>query len=211
MPRTTKRDRYHHGDLRAALIDTAVELIAEHGVQGFSLAEASRRLGVAPSAPYRHFADRDELLLAVGVRAGERLVAAVTAESRGTTPEQRLVGVARGYVRFAAGHPALFEALAGPTFSAVAAPELEHAARPVKEAFHDAALALSGGDRPTAETLGVAVAAVAHGYAGLLRLGMFGTGDEAVGIAVDRAADATLALLAGRAALTGPATTPGSG
>ncbi|WP_049558489.1 TetR/AcrR family transcriptional regulator [Nonomuraea sp. SBT364] len=210
MPRTTKRDRYHHGDLRAALIDTAVELIAEHGVQGFSLAEASRRLGVAPSAPYRHFADRDELLLAVGVRAGEQLVAAVTAESRGTEPEQRLVGVARGYVRFAAGHRALFEALIGPTFST---PELELAARPVKEAFHDAAMALSGGDLPTAETLGVAVAAVAHGYAGLLRLGMFGAGDDAVEIAVERAADATLALVAGRAELASrqPAAAPGSG
>ncbi|MFD0468381.1 hypothetical protein ACFQ0B_08775 [Nonomuraea thailandensis] len=51
MPRTTRRDSYHHGDLRAALIDTAMELIAEQGVQGFSLAEASRRLGVAVSAP----------------------------------------------------------------------------------------------------------------------------------------------------------------
>ncbi|MFC4112648.1 TetR/AcrR family transcriptional regulator [Nonomuraea zeae] len=78
MPRTTKRDRYHHGDLRAALIDTATELISEQGVQGFSLAEASRRLGVAVSAPYRHFADRDELLLAVGVRLAVQRAAAAT-------------------------------------------------------------------------------------------------------------------------------------
>ena len=66
---TTLRRSYHHGDLRGALIDTAVELVAEHGARSFSLAEASRRLGVAVSAPYAHFADRDELLAAVAVRA----------------------------------------------------------------------------------------------------------------------------------------------
>jgi AcrR family transcriptional regulator len=65
MPRPGKGDRYHHGDLRAALTDTAIELIGERGVREFSLAEASRRLGVAVSAPYAHFADRDDLLAAV--------------------------------------------------------------------------------------------------------------------------------------------------
>ena len=69
--------RYHHGDLRAALIDTTIDLLGERGVQAFSMAEASRRLGVAVAAPYRHFADRDALLAAVAVRAagllGERM------------------------------------------------------------------------------------------------------------------------------------------
>jgi AcrR family transcriptional regulator len=60
---------YHHGDLKAALLDGAVELIAQRGVRGFSVAELSRRLGVTVAAPYRHFADRDELLAAVAVRA----------------------------------------------------------------------------------------------------------------------------------------------
>jgi AcrR family transcriptional regulator len=167
VPRTTKRDRYHHGDLRAALIDTAMELIAEQGVQGFSLAEASRRLGVAVSAPYRHFADRDELLVEVGVRTGELLVAAVTAERGGEAhvPEERLVAVVRGYVRFAAGHRALFEALLG-TLTPAGEPELDRAMRPVKAAFHDAAMALSGGDPAAAEALGMAVIAIAQGHAG---------------------------------------------
>lgn len=200
MPRTTKRDRYHHGDLRAALIDTAMELIAQQGVQGFSLAEASRRLGVAVSAPYRHFADREELLLAVGVRAGELLVAAVTAERGGDSPEERLVAVARGYVRFAAKHRRMFEAVFG-TRTPVGEPEFARAAQPVKEAFHDAGMALSGGDLAVAEALGTAVAATAHGHAALLHLGMFGQGEEAVDTAVRRAAAATLALIAGRSAL----------
>jgi AcrR family transcriptional regulator len=200
VPRTTKRDRYHHGDLRAALIDTAMELIAEQGVQGFSLAEASRRLGVAVSAPYRHFADRDELLVEVGVRTGELLVAAVTAERGGDSPEERLVAVVRGYVRFAAGHRALFEALLG-TLTPAGEPELDRAMRPVKAAFHDAAMALSGGDPAAAEALGMAVIAIAQGHAGLLHLGTFGAGEGAVETAVQRAAAATRALIAGRAAL----------
>jgi AcrR family transcriptional regulator len=77
MPRPGKGGRYHHGDLRTALIDTAIELIGERGVRGFSLAEASRRLGVAVSAPYAHFADRDDLLAAVAVRAYEQLLAGI--------------------------------------------------------------------------------------------------------------------------------------
>jgi AcrR family transcriptional regulator len=51
MPAPGKGGPYHHGDLRAALIETAVALIGERGVRGFSLVEASRRLGVAVSAP----------------------------------------------------------------------------------------------------------------------------------------------------------------
>jgi len=71
-----KRGRYHHGDLRQALIETAIEMLGERGAEAFSMAEASRRLGVAASAPYRHFADRDALLAAVAVRAAGLLAAA---------------------------------------------------------------------------------------------------------------------------------------
>ncbi|MEO3887881.1 TetR/AcrR family transcriptional regulator [Nonomuraea sp. B5E05] len=201
VSRTTKRDRYHHGDLRAALIETAMELVAERGVQAFSMAEASRQLGVALSAPYRHFTDRDELLLAVGVRAGNLLVEAVTAERGGSAPQDRLVAVARGYVRFAAKHRALFETLFG-MWSTANEPELEQASRPVKEAFQAGAMALSADDPVAAEALGLAVAATAHGHAELLHLGMFGTGEQGVELAVQRAAAATLALIDGRASLT---------
>ena len=78
MPARGKDGRYHHGDLRAALIETAVDVIGERGVRGFSMAEASRPLGVAVSAPYAHFADRDDLLAAVAI-AVTLLVAAIQA------------------------------------------------------------------------------------------------------------------------------------
>ena len=204
MRRAAKRDSYHHGDLRAALIDTAVELIAERGVRGFSLAEASRRLGVTVSAPYRHFADRDELLVAGGVRACQVLVATGEAESAGAvTPSERLARVARGYVRFAAEHRPLFDSLFNGPLDWASHPELEVAAAPIKVAFGEAALALCDGDPSAAEALAVAVATNAHGHAGMLRLRAFGEGEDAVRVAGTRTGRSTLALIAGRAALGG--------
>jgi AcrR family transcriptional regulator len=192
--RRAKQDRYHHGDLRAALIDTAMELIAERGVHGFSLAEASRRLGVAVSAPYRHFADRAELLVAAGVRASEALVAAIAAETAAaTTPEDELIGAVRGYVRFAVEQRAGFEAIFGVKTDH---PELERALRPVAEAYHAAALALAGGDAATAEALATAIATTAHGYATMLQ-----RDPDSAKAVVDQAGAATRALIAGRAAL----------
>src|SRR5438094_397379 len=107
-----KGERYHHGDLRAALVDTAIAVIAQRGVRGFSLAEASRRLGVTSAAPYRHFADREELPAAVGVRALHVFTGMLAAEARGTdAPAPRLAAMARAYVRFAAGQRPLFDTL----------------------------------------------------------------------------------------------------
>jgi AcrR family transcriptional regulator len=201
--RTAKRASYHHGDLRAALIDTAVELIGERGVSGFSLAEASRRLGVATSAPYRHFADREELVLAAGLRACEVLVQTAVAESASAaTPTDRLVGASRGYVRFAAEQPALFAAVLGNRDTSPMADELEQALGPLKELFGESALALAGGDKGVAEVLGAAVAATAHGHAEMHRRGAFGSGAEAIPVAVDRAGLAARALIAGRAVLS---------
>src|ERR1022692_5263724 len=98
MPRPGKGGRYHHGDLRAALVGTAIEVIGEGGVRGFSLAEASRRLGVAVSAPYAHFVDRDDLLAAVAVHAYERFYPAVAAEmSQSHAPAHRVVAHGPGY------------------------------------------------------------------------------------------------------------------
>src|ERR1700730_31828 len=62
------RRGYHHGNLREALIRGALELIADKGPAGFTVAEAARAAGVSPGAPYRHFRDRDELLADVAQR-----------------------------------------------------------------------------------------------------------------------------------------------
>src|SRR5689334_13710180 len=64
------RTAYHHGSLREALVIGALELVAERGVSGLSVAEAARRAGVSSAAPYRHFASRAALLSAAATTAG---------------------------------------------------------------------------------------------------------------------------------------------
>jgi AcrR family transcriptional regulator len=205
MPTPAKGGRYHHGDLRAALIDTAVELIGERGVRNFSLAEASRRLGVAGSAPYAHFADRDDLLAAVAVHAYELFYAELLPEMNTfRTPADRLAAVARAYVRFAGAHRPLFEVLLGAGLDKARHPEIAAAERPLDDAFLDSVHALSDGGTAQSEDLAIAVEAAAHGHAMQLLDGSFGQGEEAVELAAERAARATLALVESRHLLGRP-------
>jgi AcrR family transcriptional regulator len=81
--------KYHHGDLRAELVRVALDLIAEHGLDGFSVAEVARRAKVSTAAPYRHFRDREGLLAAVATELARRLADEATeaAEARTDTAE----------------------------------------------------------------------------------------------------------------------------
>src|ERR1700744_3615356 len=70
---------YHHGNLREALLQAALDLIAQKGAAGFTFADAARMPGVSPAAPYRHFRDRDELVSSIAQRGFEQFEAALTA------------------------------------------------------------------------------------------------------------------------------------
>lgn len=195
--------RYHHGDLKAALVDGAIDLIVERGVRGFSLAELSRRLGVTVAAPYRHFDSRDELLAAVAVRALEAFGEALAAQSSETDPpEERLAAMANAYVRFAAEQPALFGVVFGVGLDKKRRyPELREAYEGVEGTFAACVAELCPDDPDGAEQLGDAIEATAHGYAALLT-DHPGTLDPAdVARAAEQAARATRALIRGRAAL----------
>src|SRR5467141_936961 len=110
---STSSARYHHGDLRAACLSAALELLEEGGTTALSLRAVARRAGVSPAAPYRHYADREALVSAVAAlgyrELAERLAAAHPSPS---TPEQ-LASVAIAYVRFALERPALFRIMFG--------------------------------------------------------------------------------------------------
>jgi AcrR family transcriptional regulator len=202
-PERSESKPYHHGDLKAALIDGAVQLIAERGVRDFSLAELSRRLGVTAGAPYRHFADRDELLAAVAVRALRIFGQALTAQaSPGDPPERRLAAMAAGYVRFAAQQRALFSVVFDVGLDKKHRyPELRQAYEDVEGVLEACVAALCPGDPDAAEQLADAIEATAHGYATLLT-DQPGSPDPAeVEHAAARAAAATLALIRGREAL----------
>jgi AcrR family transcriptional regulator len=199
MPGPGKGGRYHHGDLRAALVETAIEVIGERGVRGFSLAEASRRLGVAVSAPYAHFADRDDLLAAVAVRAYELFYAEVAGGmSQSQPPADRLAAMARGYVRFAAANRPLFEVLYEAGLDKAGHPEIEAAEQPLTDAFMACVRAISDVGEASSEDLASALEATALGHVMLLLDGGSGQGREAVELAAERAARATVALIDSR-------------
>ena len=191
--------RYHHGDLRNALIDAAVDLIAERGVRVFSLAEAGRRVGVSAAAPYRHFADREDLLAAVAVRAitafGETVIASVPVD---LPPGDRLAAVADAYVRFAGTQRTLFESIFATGIDKSRYPEVHEAEAPIDAVVQDCVTQLCPGDPGAAESLADALAATAHGYATRLLDGMFATDPDPVGTASQKAAGAVRALVRGR-------------
>jgi AcrR family transcriptional regulator len=105
-----RTDAYHHGNLRRALLDAAMDLIRERGIDGFTLREVARRAGVSHAAPYHHFADRAALVTALVVESFERFAEAFREAVAGAegTHLDRIDALGRAYVRFAFDDPARF-------------------------------------------------------------------------------------------------------
>lgn len=114
-----RRETYRHGDLRRALVEAGTEMARDGGPQAVVLREATRRVGVAPSAAYRHFEDRRALLDAVCSTAQAALAVAIEKElarlvelkgdgEPADLARARLRGVGTGYLRFAQAEPGLF-------------------------------------------------------------------------------------------------------
>ena len=100
---------YHHGDLRAALIDTGMALIEQRDAEQLSLREVARLVGVSAPAVYRHFPEKAALIEALAREGLNRLGAAqMAAAARETSPIDAFNAIGRAYVRFAIAHPALF-------------------------------------------------------------------------------------------------------
>ena len=101
---------YHHGELRQALVDAARALVHERGESGFSLSDACRRAGVSTAAPYRHFADKEEILAEVAAQGFIDMASRNRIETQ-RHPEgsaERIVALGRVYFTFALEEPALF-------------------------------------------------------------------------------------------------------
>jgi len=103
-----KRDSYHHGDARNALLKAATSLIEGVGAQGISLREVADKAGLSRQAPYNHFADK-EALLAELVRVGfARLEAGIRSVKGYPSGAAALERAAEAYIGFAQAAPALF-------------------------------------------------------------------------------------------------------
>lgn len=112
---TARKESYHHGDLRRALLDATLKLVEEHGPQGFTLRAAARAAGVTPGATYHHFADKEALVAAVAEEGFDMLRDALeaAAQQEGSSPLERSRNVGVAYVLFAVRHPTRFRVMVG--------------------------------------------------------------------------------------------------
>lgn len=112
-----KPARYHHGGLKAALIDATLTLIAEKRLEEVSVADAARAAGVSSGAPYRHFEDREDLFAHVAAVGFDALQARLQAawDSRPAGSVEGVIEGGRAYTRFGAERPELFHVMWGAT------------------------------------------------------------------------------------------------
>ncbi|ABE64246.1 transcriptional regulator, TetR family [Nitrobacter hamburgensis X14] len=172
---------YHHGNLKEALLQAALGLIAEKGAAGFTFADAARSAGVSPAAPYRHFRDRDELLSSIAQRGFEQFEAVLTKAWDDGRPDtvSAFERVGRAYLAFARNQPAYYSAMfesgvpigVNPMLSAAS----ERAFGIIRAAAERlAALTPPGVARPPALMMALHIWSMSHGIASL-----FGRGDAA--------------------------------
>jgi AcrR family transcriptional regulator len=167
------RRGYHHGNLREALIDAALELIGAKGPAGFTIAEAARLAGVSPAAPYRHFRDAEALLAEVAVRGFDRFATRLAKAWNDGRPDRvrAFEDLGRAYLAFAREEPAYYAAMFDSNLSPEAHPALQAASDRAFGVLRDAAehvAAMVPKDRrPPALMMALHIWAMAHGIASL--------------------------------------------
>ena len=201
---------YHHGNLRQALLEAALELAELNGPAGVSVREAARRLGVSPAAPFRHFPNRRALMTALAAEASERLrieVRKAMTRERGDALA-RLRAVGRGYMQWARRHPSHFQIIsARGEIDLAGSPTLLHNIQEVRElteqALHAGQAQGSITDRHDAAALALLARATVYGLARMQiddHFGQWGVASAAVPAAVDATLDLLIDLMATQAA-----------
>ena len=169
-PRRKRPGRYHHGDLRRALVEEALRTIQRHGVEGLTLRSVGETLGVSRTAMYRHFADKSALLAEVA-REGFRTFRQELADAweQGGRGREAFDAMSLAYVRFAVTHPAHYRVMFGKFVDSCAAdPDLQNEAAAAFQVLVDALVAQqeAGLVRPDEPTrLARYIWAIVHGVA----------------------------------------------
>jgi AcrR family transcriptional regulator len=171
------RRGYHHGNLREALIQAALDLIASKGPAGFTFAEAARSAGVSPAAPYRHFRDRDALMADVARQGFDRFEAFLTTAWNDGRPDTMtaLGNLGKAYLAFARTEAAYYSAMfeAGVPFEDH--PELRQASDRafaiVRAAAEAVCATLPPEKRPPALMVALHIWSLSHGIASLFARG----------------------------------------
>lgn len=165
MSTSNESDRYHHGDLRRALVDAALELLAEGGTDALGLRELARRVGVSAAAPYRHFRDRQALIQAVAAAGFERFDAEVCGAKDDVAPEEQFASMAEAYVHFALRNPRLYRLMFSSELGKFEDPELRRAA---DAAYASLAVAAAREDPTSPGEAAISAWAFVHGLSMLL-------------------------------------------
>jgi AcrR family transcriptional regulator len=166
------RPGYHHGDLRTALIEAAMAVVAREGAEALSLRELAQSLGVSTAAPYRHFADRRALLDQVAARGFAELAATYDRiQAEASAPMAAMRETSRAYLTLAFGRPGLFRLMfAGEPLGAASAPALLQAANEAWDGLYRAVAALDpGADEATLKRRTITGWATLHGFIGLVQ------------------------------------------
>jgi AcrR family transcriptional regulator len=193
---------YHHGDLRRALVRSALEILSEAGVAGLSLRAAARRAKVSAMAPYRHFAGKEALLAAVAEYGFQQLGARFAAATAAATdPRAALAALGVAYVLFARDEPSLFKLMFGPTIEKKSAhPGLDEAGWACFNALRQAVAAAGFFDDENAQNdVSLACWSLVHGLSALIVDGRLADKDagraEAVATRLTRLMSDALAAL----------------
>jgi AcrR family transcriptional regulator len=172
------RGAYHHGDLKLSLKKAALRLVQEKGPRGFSLNEASRLAGVTAAAPYRHFPDKDALLVEIACDGLALMVHDLRhATSRVDGTREKMIEAGMAYLEFSAVHSDFFAVIFSAGLDKSRYPELERAARSAFDVILELALEVEktpelGVQRATAAW------ALVHGFAMLTADGALSTALE---------------------------------
>lgn len=171
--RKSDRSGYHHGNLKAALLNAARQLIGEKGAEGFTLAEAARLAGVSPAAPYRHFRDRNEIIAALAVEGFEHFAVVLEEAWQQGRPDAvtAFMRVGGAYLKFARSDPAAYKAMFEVGVSLDSTPGLRSASGRAFDCLRTSSSALLSRvpehRRPPVDLMSFHVWALSHGTATL--------------------------------------------
>ncbi len=172
---------YHHGNLRQALVDAALELIGAKGPTGFTLSEAAKQAGVTPAAVYRHFEGREDLI-AEAARQGYEIFADLMEfayESGQPSALSSFEATGRAYLAFARKYPGHYVAMFESGISVNRTPELAIVSARANGVLEKAAAALSEyappGKRPPSTMFSAHIWAMSHGVVELFARGAAGS------------------------------------
>ncbi len=169
MAEKSAKRGYHHGNLRQALVEAALDLVVEKGPQGFTMAEAARRADVSPAAPYRHFKNQEDIL-SEAARQGFLIFAdqlQLATDGAGPDPLKSFEAAGRAYLDFAQTHPGYYIAMFESSLSISKNPELalasEKAMTVLTDTAKDIVAHLPPEKRPPASMIAHHVWAMSHG------------------------------------------------